>query len=250
MAYNASKSTLITALAALVVGAGILGTAYWVKHAPPPPAKKNEQQTSNTVSQSAQQVTIKTAKGNIVIDLLPKAAPKTVANFVKLAKQGFYNGTTFHRVVPNFVIQGGDPYSKDPSKKDQVGKGGPGYIVPDEINPKTQGLSDSQIKALEGQGYKYDFSLDTPPVTTGTVAMANSGPGTDGSQFFVVIGPDQPNLNGKYTVFGKVASGLDVAKKIKKGDLMQSVTTQDTGAAVTATISPEQTKSTTGTSGQ
>jgi cyclophilin family peptidyl-prolyl cis-trans isomerase len=123
--------------------------------------------------------TVKTNKGDFTIDLFPKDAPQTVNSFIFLANNHFYDGLNFHRVVPDFVIQGGDP------KGD--GTGGPGYSLPDEIN-----------------------SHKNQP---GAVAMANAGPGTDGSQFFVDL-TQQPNLDGKYTVFGQVTSGLDVVKQI------------------------------------
>ena len=125
--------------------------------------------------------TLATSCGDIVIRLDAKAAPRTVNNFVFLARQGFYDGLTFHRVVPGFVIQGGDP-SGD-------GTGGPGYTFADE---------------LPDDGYP-----------TGSVAMANSGPGTNGSQFFIVTG-DASFLPNSYSRFGRVTKGLDVAKTIER----------------------------------
>ncbi|MBI3627249.1 MAG: peptidylprolyl isomerase [Candidatus Sungbacteria bacterium] len=165
--------------------------------------------------------TIKTAKGDISLELYPKAAPHTVDNFIKLAESGFYNGITFHRVVPGFVIQAGDPYSKTGDSR--VGTGGPGYAFDDEINPKAQGLTDGEIKTLEARGYKFDFNLPSLPVTVGVSAMANAGPNTNGSQFFIVTDKDQPALNGQYTVFGKVTAGLDVVKKITQGDAIETI---------------------------
>jgi len=137
---------------------------------------------------------IDTERGTIVMELYPESAPKTVANFETLVNKGFYNGLTWHRVVPDFVIQGGDP------KGD--GTGNPGYTLPDEIN-----------------AHKND---------AGAVAMANAGPGTDGSQFYIDLSP-QPNLDGKYTVFGQVVSGMDVVQAIGQtphnpGDPVPSVT--------------------------
>ena len=125
--------------------------------------------------------TMKTSKGTITISLDPKQAPKTVNNFVFLSKQGFYNGGTFHRVIPGFVIQGGDP--------EGTGAGGPGYQFADEL-PKA------------GQ-YKI-----------GSVAMANSGPNTNGSQFFIVTGANGASLPPQYSLFGQVTSGQDVAEAI------------------------------------
>ena len=134
-------------------------------------------------------VTISTNKGEIVMELNPKLAPITVNNFVSLAKDGYYDGLTFHRVVPEFVIQGGDPTG--------TGMGGPGYKFEDE--PVTGEYLD------------------------GAVAMANSGPNSNGSQFFICIDDCQRKLAKSYNLFGYVTSGLDVAKGISVGDTMTSV---------------------------
>ena len=135
--------------------------------------------------------TISTDKGDIVIQLFPEFAPNTVNNFVFLAKEGYYNGIIFHRVINNFMIQGGDPSG--------TGRGGPGYRFADEFagNPLTHG--------------------------TGALSMANAGPATNGSQFFITHSP-QPHLNGKHTVFGQVKTGQDVVDAIRQGDVMVSVT--------------------------
>jgi cyclophilin family peptidyl-prolyl cis-trans isomerase len=125
--------------------------------------------------------TIKTSKGDIVLNLFAKDAPQTVNSFMFLANHHYYDGLSFDRVVPGFVVQGGDPHGD--------ATGGPGYTLPDEVNP-----------------HKNDI---------GTVAMANSGPGTDGSTFYIDLAP-QPNLDGRYTVFGQVVSGLDVVQAIGK----------------------------------
>lgn len=176
-------------------------------------------------------VTVSTSKGNVALELYPSAAPKTVANFVKLAQDGFYNGTKFHRVIPDFMIQGGDPLSKtdDPARLPagrQVGSGGPGYKFEDEINPRSIGVAEEMIVQLESAGYKYNYNLKSLPVDVGALAMANSGPATNGSQFFLVTYLPQPHLNGKHTVFGKVADdkSLEVVRKIIQGDVVQSVT--------------------------
>ena len=168
--------------------------------------------------------TIETKSGSIELELYPAAAPKTVDNFIKLAKSGFYNGTKFHRVVPRFVIQGGDPLSKTDDPR--VGSGGSGYTFPDEINPRSLGLGEEAIQALEAQGYQYDFSLSSLPVDVGALAMANSGPNTNGSQFFIVTESPQTHLNGKHTVFGKVVKGMDVVRKIQQGDVIQAIAVQ------------------------
>lgn len=134
-----------------------------------------------------------TSKGEIVIDLAAAYAPKTVNNFVFLANEGFYNGVTFHRVISNFVIQGGDPTG--------TGRGGPGYKFEDEVDPQKNPL-------------KHE---------TGVLSMANAGPNTNGSQFFITHSP-QPHLDGKHTVFGKVVSGMDVVNAIRQGDKILNVT--------------------------
>lgn len=131
---------------------------------------------------------IQTNKGVIEVELYTDKAPKTVSNFVYLAEANFYNGLTFHRVEPGFVIQGGDP------KGD--GTGGPGYEFEDE--------------KVIGE------------YTEGAVAMANSGPNTNGSQFFITLA-DQPNLPKQYNLFGQVIKGIDVVKKIEKGDKIESI---------------------------
>jgi len=188
----------------------------------PSPTISGEQQQVPEVIQA----TIETDKGNIDLELYPQSAPNTVLNFVKLALSDFYVGTKFHRVIDDFMIQGGDPLSKTDDPK--VGTGSPtgeGYPFEDEINPKSLGLTDQQIKDLEAMGYKYNYSLKSLSVTVGAIAMANSGPNTNGSQFFIVTTTDQPHLNGKHTVFGKVIKGMDVVLKIKQGDVIKKVTT-------------------------
>lgn len=166
-------------------------------------------------------VTMETARGNVELELYSSVAPKTVLNFLSLAEKGFYDGTKFHRVVPDFVIQGGDPLSKtdDP----QVGTGGPGYQFEDEINPKSIGVPEAVIKQYEAAGYKYDYDLKSLPNNIGALSMANAGPNTNGSQFFIITVNDQPFLNGKHTVFGKVVKGMDAVLKIKQGDAIKSI---------------------------
>jgi cyclophilin family peptidyl-prolyl cis-trans isomerase len=135
------------------------------------------------------QVTIETDRGPIVMELDPKLAPNTVNHFVVLARDGFYNGLTFHRVVPDFVVQGGDPEGS--------GRGGPGYKWDDE--------------PVKGE------------YTVGAVAMANAGKNTNGSQFFICIDDCQRKLDKAYNLFGYVIDGIDVAQKIQQGDVMRSV---------------------------
>lgn len=167
--------------------------------------------------------TIETDKGNVDLELNKKAAPKTVENFVKLAKEGFYDGVKFHRVVDGFIIQAGDPLSKD-DNPDNDGTGGPGYSFDDEINPKALGLSEELISRFQSGGYKFDFSLESIPHKIGTISMANSGPNTNGSQFFIVTTKDEPDLDGRYTAFGAVIQGMDVVRQIKQGDIINKIT--------------------------
>jgi peptidyl-prolyl cis-trans isomerase B (cyclophilin B) len=134
--------------------------------------------------------TIETDKGNIVLELFPNEASGTVANFEKLANSSFYDGLTFHRVIPNFVIQGGDPNGN--------GTGGPGYTIKCET---------------EGNPHKHG---------TGALSMAHAGKDTGGSQFFITHSP-QPHLDGVHTVFGQVREGMDVVNAIKEGDVMNKV---------------------------
>jgi peptidyl-prolyl cis-trans isomerase B (cyclophilin B) len=135
--------------------------------------------------------TIQTSKGNIELELTPDKTPVTVANFVNLAQHGFYNGVTFHRVINEFMIQGGDPTG--------TGAGGPGYRFEDEFDPSLR---------------------HTGP---GVLSMANAGPGTNGSQFFITH-VATPWLDGKHSVFGKVIKGQDVVNSIKQGDKIEKVT--------------------------
>jgi peptidyl-prolyl cis-trans isomerase B (cyclophilin B) len=138
--------------------------------------------------------TMETSRGTIVLDLYPEYAPKTVNNFVFLANQGFYDGTTFHRVINDFMIQGGVPTGS--------GRGGPGYRFEDE-------LKDNPLRH-----------------ETGVISMANAGPNTNGSQFFITHGP-QPHLDGRHTVFGKVVDGMDVVNKIRQGDKIMKVVIEE-----------------------
>jgi cyclophilin family peptidyl-prolyl cis-trans isomerase len=133
--------------------------------------------------------TLHTSMGDITIQFFPEQAPKTVANFIKLAQSGYYDSTKFHRVIKGFMDQGGDPLTKDDSKEAEWGTGGPGYTIPDEISSTLTNVA-------------------------GTMAMANTGqPNTGGSQFFINA-VDNPSLNGGYTVFGKVTAGMDVVTAI------------------------------------
>jgi len=149
----------------------------------------------------AKYATFETNKGTIKAELFENEAPGTVANFEKLANSGFYDGVKFHRVIPDFVVQGGDPLSRDlPEGDRRIGSGGPGYKIPDE---------------LKGNPHKHEV---------GALSMAHAGPNTGGSQFFMVLSEQNTrHLNGVHTVFGKVTEGLDVMKQIKPNDTMTTV---------------------------
>jgi len=152
-----------------------------------------EQVTDDTRRYTA---TISTDRGEIVIALDPSRAPRTVNNFVFLAKDGFYDGLVFHRVVDDFVIQGGDPEGS--------GRGGPGYRFDDE--------------PVQGE------------YVAGAVAMANSGPNTNGSQFFICTVDDRHKLAKSYNLFGQVVKGMEVVTSIRQGDVMRTVTVAEEGA--------------------
>ena len=136
------------------------------------------------------QVTLHTNKGAIVLELAEDDAPNTVANFVSLAEKGFYNGVVFHRVIADFMIQGGDPTG--------TGRGGPGYVIADEFSPRLRHAR-------------------------GVLSMANAGPNTGGSQFFITHVPC-PHLDGKHAVFGRVIEGMDVVDSIRQGDRIEKIT--------------------------
>jgi peptidyl-prolyl cis-trans isomerase B (cyclophilin B) len=152
-----------------------------------PPAMQIDPQTTY-------RITIETNKGDMELELYPEYAPKTVNNFVFLAQESFYDGVVFHRVINDFMIQGGDPTG--------TGSGGPGYKFEDEVaeNPLRH--------------------------ETGVISMANAGPNTNGSQFFITHSP-QPHLDGMHTVFGKVVEGLEIVNAIQQGDRMVKVLVSD-----------------------
>lgn len=193
-------------LIALLALAVLAGAGYWfVFMRGPAPLQfsygtgENTQQTqegqgattTNTTAQpkTIMQATLHTTKGDIVIEFDAANAPKTVENFTKLASAGFYNGTKFHRVIKGFMIQGGDPLSKDDSMMARWGTGGPGYSFADEIHAQNHNGA-------------------------GTISMANAGPNTNGSQFFINTA-DNSFLDTKHTVFGRVVSGMDAVRAIE-----------------------------------
>jgi peptidyl-prolyl cis-trans isomerase B (cyclophilin B) len=159
-------------------------------------AKQSEEKKAMASPQKEVAV-LKTSAGEMVAELWPEVAPKTVENFKKLAREGFYDGTAFHRIIKGFMIQGGDPNTKDPSKENSYGMGGPGYSVAAEFNDR--------------------------PHVRGVLSMARSAdPNSAGSQFFICLGT-RPSLDHQYTTFGKVIKGLDVLDKIGDTPVVRSV---------------------------
>lgn len=153
------------------------------------PVVESAQPNMNTEITAAQTATFTTNMGNFTVAFYADESPKTVDNFVKLARAGFYNGVRFHRIIKSFMIQSGDPLSKDAEMKSRWGTGGPGYQFADEFN--------------------------THKLVKGSLAMANSGPNTNGSQFFIVTSDATPWLDGKHTNFGYVTDGMDVVMNIE-----------------------------------
>ena len=154
------------------------------------PRKEEPRKEEKAMAEPLPQVTLQTSKGNIVLELTEDETPNTVANFISLAEKGFYDGLTFHRVIADFMVQGGCPQGP--------GTGGPGYVIADELSPRLRH-------------------------TRGVISMANAGPNTGGSQFFITHVPC-PHLDNKHAVFGRVTSGMDVVDAIQKGDKIFKVT--------------------------
>ncbi len=158
--------------------------------APPRVSAPSESQAKSGSEKTGPMIVImETTMGDITLKLYDEDAPKTVANFLKLAKEGFYDGVRFHRVIKDFMIQSGDPLSKDDSRQAMWGTGGPGYTFPDEFNAHK--------------------------LVKGSLAMANSGPNTNGSQFFIVTKAATPWLDGAHTNFGEVIAGMDIVMRIQ-----------------------------------
>lgn len=191
-------STIILSIVAtaFIVFMVWLGGAQKPKQAPPVETTAVAQETKNEIKPEVNKtettmttVVMTTNKGAITLELFADKKPKTVENFVKLAKEGFYNGTRFHRVIKGFMIQGGDPLSKDLANQNRWGTGGPGYAFADEI----------------GTENKNDI---------GTISMANSGPNTNGSQFFINTANNN-FLDTKHTAFGRVIAGMEAVTAIE-----------------------------------
>lgn len=195
---------ILTIVGVLVLGGG----GYWLvsrnKTKTPPVASDIQKESPVNMNQKITEAILHTNKGDITIEFLSERAPKTVVNFIKLAAAGFYDGTKFHRVIKDFMNQGGDPLTKDDSQKARWGTGGPGYKFDDEITAQNKN-------------------------NLNTIAMANSGPNTNGSQFFINAA-DNNFLDTKHTVFGRVTAGMDVVKAIN------SVPTDDSDRPIDSVI--------------
>ncbi len=188
MAYLNEK-VLLSVILCFLVGCS---TEKIVKDAA---TKKSVEETVTKTSSKKLIARIETGKGIIRFELYQKDTPKTCQNFIKLCEEGFYNGLTFHRVVPNFVIQGGDP--------EGTGRGGPGYTIEEEISSRKH--------------------LDGAVACARLPDSANPQKRSSGSQFYICLSP-QPYLDGKYTIFGQVIEGMVVVRKIMVGDIMKKVT--------------------------
>ena len=176
------KHLILSCLVALSLG---LAAAYGENEPKKPEASKTETPAAESTNEVA---VIKTSMGEMVIAFWPDVAPKTVENFKKLAKSGFYDGTAFHRIIKGFMAQGGDPFTKDPAKESDWGKGDPGYKIKAEFNGKSH--------------------------VRGVISMARSqDPDSAGSQFFICLAP-APHLDRQYTAFGKLIKGDDVLTKM------------------------------------
>ena len=185
---NSSDKVLINDKGEIVIDKKINPQAGNDQNINNPNNKATAPEQKVTSNQKYMKATLQTNKGDIVIEFNSAGTPNTVANFIKLAQAGFYDGTKFHRVIKGFMNQGGDPFSKDDSMMSRWGTGGPGYTFNDEITAENKN-------------------------NAGTISMANSGPNTNGSQFFINVA-DNNNLDPKHTVFGKVIKGEDVVMAI------------------------------------
>lgn len=186
---NKTAQLAISFLVALLVIGGVYYGFKVMKDKEKGITEENQEAELTEPEEFAGDVLLKTNFGDITIELFSDKAPKTTSNFTTLAEQDFYDGTRFHRIMKGFMIQGGDPFSKDKATVSKWGTGGPGYTFEDEINDEL--------------------------IVRGVIAMANAGPDTNGSQFFIVTASAASWLDGKHTVFGRVVGGMDVVDKIE-----------------------------------
>ena len=187
---------ILTLIGCITIGVALVSASCGGQAPEPAPTPKPKSYSSPPpmVIDTGKQytATIETEKGDLVLALFAKDVPTTVNNFVFLAREGFYDGTTFHRVIPGFMAQGGDPTG--------TGRGNPGYFFKDEFTQHTN--------------------------VTGALSMANAGPNTNGSQFFITYTP-QHRLDGKHTVFGQLIEGMDVLKKLENGSKIKRITVEE-----------------------
>ncbi len=189
------KLTSLSRIAVSIVIGAVLLSASCAGDAPEPAPKPKTYSAPPpmTIDTSKQYMaTIETEKGNLVLELFASEVPITVNNFVFLAREGFYDSTTFHRVIPGFMAQGGDPTG--------TGTGNPGYAFADEFTEHKHG--------------------------TGTLSMAHSGPNTNGCQFFITYAP-QPHLDGKHSVFGQLIEGMDILEKLENGSVIKRIVIEE-----------------------
>jgi cyclophilin family peptidyl-prolyl cis-trans isomerase len=175
-----------------------------------------QQPSENEIAQMENELYLfETTLGKVMIQLNPKAAPKTCLNFRNLIEAGFYDGIIFHRVIRDFMIQSGGYTVTGPRSVE--------YNFPDEINPEALGLDEETIERLESRGVEFDYSLPSMKHLQGVISMANAGPNTNGSQFFIVSKEDGAEwLNGMHTVFGHVVEGMDIVLAIEKVETDQA----------------------------
>jgi peptidylprolyl isomerase len=191
--YNGPKKDAAPASAITATEESAANTPAATTEAAVPASELTTTTSTTTTMETTKEtttVTLKTNKGDITLELYTKDMPVTTGNFLKLAESKFYDGVKFHRVIDGFMIQGGDPLTKDDSMSARWGSGGPGYMIPDEFGPRYSNV-------------------------IGTIAMANAGPNTGGSQFFINVA-NNTYLDGKHPVFGKVTAGMDVVEAIAK----------------------------------
>lgn len=166
--------------------------------------------TMTACSGGKKYVVLQTNVGKITLEVYPELAPRTVENFLELVNSGFYDDKIFHRVIEDFMIQTGG-INVDGINEDV------GYLIPDEINPISLGMSNEEILALEAQGYRYYTHFNSILLERGVVAMANRGPNTGSSQFFIITAQEgTPWLNGKHTAFGRVIKGMHIVDEISR----------------------------------
>ena len=187
-------TSLFPIAGSIVIGAVLLSASCAGEAPEPAPKPKTYSAPPPMTIDTGKQykATIETEKGNLVLELFASDVPVTVNNFVFLARDGFYHGTTFHRVIPGFMAQGGDPTG--------TGTGNPGYFFPDEFTEHTH--------------------------IAGALSMANSGPNTNGCQFFITYTP-QPHLDGKHSVFGQLTEGMDVLEKLENGSVIKRIVIEE-----------------------